>query len=151
MNTLVMGIFSNILGGSDSVSFNQEESVLALLIGMVASDGHISDDEVSEISRYANKTRILGPMTQRQFSDGIEKIFKVLKREGLNKLVEQSIPQIPPGLKLSVFAVCADLLFADGSVEKEEEDLLEMLKTGLHISTEGAMKIVEVISVKNQL
>jgi hypothetical protein len=45
-----MGIFGNIFGGSDSpVFFSKEDPILGLNIGIVASYGHIFDDEVSEV------------------------------------------------------------------------------------------------------
>jgi uncharacterized tellurite resistance protein B-like protein len=147
-----MGLFSNILGGSSTpTNLDKQESFLGLIMSVVAADGHISEEEINDFNSFANKSNILRGMSGNQFNSTIDKLFKILKRDGLDTLVDLCVAGLPSEYREGVFAVCCDLLFSDGSVEREEEELLENLKVKLSINDALAMKIVEVISLKNKV
>lgn len=147
-----MGLFSNILGGSSTpTNLDKQESFLGLIMSVVAADGHISEEEINDFNSFANKSSILRGMTGNQFTSTIDKLFKILKRDGLDTLVDLCVAGLPAEYREGVFAICCDLLFSDGSVESEEEQLLEKLKVKLSINDSLAMKIVEVISIKNKV
>lgn len=147
-----MGLFSNILGsGSTPTNLDKQESFLGLIMSVVAADGHISEEEINDFNSFVNKSKILRGMTGNQFNSTIDKLFKILKRDGLDTLVDLCVAGLPAEIREGVFAICCDLLFSDGSVEREEELLLENLKVKLSINDALAMKIVEVISIKNKV
>ena len=147
-----MGLLSNILGTETSpAKLNQQESFLGILLSAVAADGHISDEETADFISIANKAKVVQDMSGQQFNSTIDKLFKILRRDGVDQLVELSVKGLPPDLRLGTFTIACDLLFSDGSVEKEEEQVLEKLIAKLEINEANAMKVVEVISIKNKV
>ncbi len=147
-----MGLLSNILGtNSAPSSLNQQESFIGLILSVVAADGHISDEEISDFNSFTNKAKLLKNMSGNQFNATIDKLFKILKRDGIETLIQLCVEGLPENYREGVFAICCDLIFSDGSIEKEEEELLDNLKVKLSINDSLAIKIVEVISIKNNV
>ena len=147
-----MGLFSSILGGDNTpVTFNKEEAFFGLITSVTAIDGNISDEEVDDLIKFRMRTKLLSGLSSNQFTAIVDKVFKVLKKDGVQKLIELSCVGLPSENYNSAFAVCTDLVYADGTVEKEEEQFLDMLQSKLNIDETLAVKIVEVISLKNRI
>lgn len=146
-----MSFFSNILGTNipQSTALTKEESFTGILLAMVAADGDISDEEAADFRSVVNKAKMIRNVSNADFSRIVDKLFKILKRDGANQLIDLSVENLPSDIHLSTFAIAADLVFSDGTVENEEEQLLDRLKNKLYISDENAQKIVEVIVIKN--
>ena len=90
-------------------------------------------------------------LNSNQFKSMNDKIFKVLDKEGIQKLIDLGVAGLPSELALSTFAVCTDLVYSDGTVDKDEQLFLENLMGKLNLDTSKAMQIVEVISIKNKI
>jgi sensor domain CHASE-containing protein len=147
-----MGLFDSILGGNSApVTFNKEEAFWGLVVAVTAIDGSISDEEVDDLIKFSNRTNLLSGIRGQSFNNMNDKIFKVLKKDGVQKLVDTCVAALPSEYAASTFAVCADLIYSDGSVDRDEQVFLEMLMTKLNIDSGLAMKIVEVISLKNKI
>ena len=52
--------------------------------------------------------------------------------------------------KETLFALCLEVLLADGTLEKEEKSLIEILATHLEINPAMSSKIIEVLFLKNR-
>jgi uncharacterized tellurite resistance protein B-like protein len=147
-----MGLFDSVLGGSNTpVSFNTEESFWALMVAVTAIDGDISNDEIDDLIKFSSRTKLLSKLNNNQFNVMNEKIFKVLRKDGIQKLIELGIEGLPSEMALSTFAVCTDLIYSDGSVDSDEQKFLEDLLGKFNIDNAKAMQIVEVISIKNKI
>jgi len=57
---------------------------------------------------------------------------------------------LPDELKETVFAVTTDMALADGEVSEEEEQLLNDLYSALGLSEDIALKIIDVMLIKNK-
>ncbi len=147
-----MGLFDKILGGqsSENVRLSPAEAFAGLVLAVVGADGHISDDEVRAANAIFNRMRLFGPITADQFSAMIDRLIGYLKKHGADWLLGKAVAALPDELRETAFATAADLIFADGSVESSEQELVEKLQKSLQIPDELALKIVEVISIKNR-
>ena len=147
-----MGLFDSILGGSNApVTFNKEEAFWGLMVAVTAIDGHISDEEVDDLIKFSNRTKLLSGIRGQMFNNMNDKIFRLLKKEGVQSLVDASVAALPSELAISTFAVCTDLIYSDGTVDTDEQKFLEMLMGKLNIDSAQAMKIVEVKKKKNKI
>jgi uncharacterized tellurite resistance protein B-like protein len=52
--------------------------------------------------------------------------------------------------KETLFALALEVLLADGTLEKEEKSLIEILSNHLGVSTSMSSKIIEVMFLKNK-
>ena len=79
-----MGLFDSVLGGSNTpVSFNTEESFWALMVAVTAIDGDISNDEIDDLIKFSSRTKLLSKLNNNQFNVMNEKIFKILRKDGI--------------------------------------------------------------------
>jgi uncharacterized tellurite resistance protein B-like protein len=147
-----MGLFDKILGGqsSESTALSKEEAFASILLVTVAADGHISDEEAATFNSIINRMQLYRNVTGQQFSQMMDKLIGLLKKHGHQNLLERAFIALPPDLRLTAFAVCTDLVFADGSVEQEEKETLENIQSSLQIPEDQALQIIEVMSIKNR-
>lgn len=146
-----MGFFSKILGGGGGAptAFTKEESFTGLLLAAIAADGYISNEEIADFHSFVTKSKLLSSMNGNEYNKMIDKLLKVLRKEGVDALVDASATSLPENLRESVFAIACDLFFSDGTVDSDEEKLLEKIKDLLEINDALATKIVEVMVIKN--
>ena len=80
----------------------------------------------------------------------IDKLLGLLNKHSQSFLLNKSIEALPHDLRETAFAVAVDLIFADGNVEKAEKELIENIKEAINIPDDLAIKIVEVMAIKNR-
>jgi hypothetical protein len=110
-----------------------------------------SDEEITDFNSFVMKAKTLEHISSHAFGKMVDKLFRILRKEGVVKLVELSAAGVPENLKYGVFAMACDLLFSDGIVNYEEEQMLEQLQETLGIEADLATNIVEVIVIKNKV
>lgn len=79
-----------------------------------------------------------------------DKLLSILKRQGASALIQSAQASLPFELRETAFAIATDLVLADGVVTKEEQDFLNELYQVLEVPNASAMKIVEVMMIKNR-
>lgn len=144
-----MGLFDKITGGGVSAPFNRQESFAGILLSVVAADGHISDEEAQDFNARANRMKLFAEQTGAQFSQMIDRLFQILRKEGPTALMERSAKALPQDLRETAFVVATDLVFADGTVGEEEQALVGRLQQLLGIPDDFAERAVEILYIKN--
>lgn len=147
-----MGLFDKLLGGqtSSNVVLDKREALASILLVTVASDGHISDDEARAFNATVNRMELYRTQSGSEFSSMLDKLLGLLKKHGHPFLLEKASAALPPELGETAFALATDLVFADGHVEEEEKELLETIQRSLAIPDDLALKIIEVLQIKNR-
>lgn len=136
--------------GGGTVELDSRESVLGLLVATIGADGHIAREELDGLSQIVNRMNLFKAMNQHQFNDALKKVVSLLDRRGASELLALSTDNIPPDYKDTAFALCLDLVLADGVVDPEEEKLIDNLQAAMKISDDTARKILEVLLIKNK-
>lgn len=144
-----MGIFQVFSAKSDAkVAMNAAEGFASICLVAIASDGYLSESEAADMEIR------LGRMKLFQDLDNLDQIrdylIDNLKKYGPNELIKSARAALPPHLNATAFAIAVDLVFADGSVSVEERAFIDDLRRILTIPDELALKIVEVMTIKNQ-
>lgn len=146
-----MGLFDKIIGrAAGDIPLTREECFAAVLLVAMAADGHVSDEERREFGAIVNRVRLYRAVNGEQFAAMMDKLEGLLRREGAERLLDRAAQGLPVELRETSFALAADLILADGSVETEERSLLEAMQARLGLSDPAALKIVEVLLVKNR-
>ena len=144
-----MGLFDKVLGSSTD-KLTEAEGVAGIALAAIASDGMITEEEAQGLGTTLSRMKLYGGMSNRDINKLFEKLIKVARAEGAEKLVELSAAAVRPELKQTAFAVAADLLMADGHVAPEEKKFLEKIQKNLGVNDDVALKIVEVMAIKNR-
>lgn len=143
-----MGLFDKVLGsGSDKL--NAQEGFAGVALCAIAADGVIEQEELNGFFTSLVRLKMFQGFSERQFRNTIEKDLKLLQKNGLQGFLPLATEAIPKELKATAFAVTADLMFADGTVAAEERKVLEQIQRALGVDDALALKIVEVIQIKN--
>ncbi len=147
-----MGLFDQILGDrqSTSTNFSPAEAFASIALVAIASDGHFSDEEISLINASLGRMQLFKSYPVDVLRRMYDKLFGILRRNGMNVLLTAAKTALPYELREPAFAIATDLILSDGTVTPEEESFLNNLCQLLEINSETAMKIVEVMLIKNR-
>ena len=146
-----MGLFDNLFQGNEpNKSFGPHEGFAGILLAASACDGHIAEDEVQSLFTSLGRMKMYQRYNDKNWSTLINRLLGILKRKGVDELIEKSVDAVPPELRRTVFANACDIVLADGVVEDDEKDFLDKLQDELEIEDDDAINIVRVMVVKNK-
>lgn len=145
-----MGLFDNLFGSQKSKELSRAEAFAGIQLGAVASDGHISSEEARGLWTMLSRMRLYENWTDEKYESMIHRLLGVLKRGGLDALLDSCAEILPEELRETAFACACDLVLADGVVEEEEKEFLDKLQKVLDITGDSALTIVEVMIIKNR-
>jgi len=148
-----MGLFDDVFGGSKSEKkqeWTKGEAFAGILLATIACDGHISDDEAFGMTTVLNRMRMFENYSNERFRSLINRLIGILKKRGIDHVLDRAVEALPEKLRETVFANACDLALADGGIEDDEKDFLDNLQKRLRIPGDTALEIVEVMIIKNR-
>ncbi len=147
-----MSLFDDVLGDSsfEPQNFGPQEAFAGVLLGASACDGHIADEEVQSLITCLRRMKMYQYVPPHKFNSMMDRLLGILKRGGTGKLLDMSVPSVPPELRETVFANACDIVLADGIVEPDEKDFIDDLLIKLEIDRDRAKDIVQVMVYKNK-
>jgi hypothetical protein len=127
-----------------------QEAIASLLVAAIAIDGEVNVDEAVRIGGVLGTSHIL-----RQAGDGsmdalANRAIALLTEHGLPAVLTGCVKVIPSDLRPTVFALATDLALADGRIGDREKAFIDELQAVLQIDEATAVKIVEVLLIKNR-
>ncbi|MCI0459134.1 MAG: tellurite resistance TerB family protein [Gemmataceae bacterium] len=146
-----MGLFDSLFGSSEaSKPFGPHEGFAGILLGASACDGHIAQEEVQSLFTMLTRMKMYQRYTENNWNTLMNRLLGLLKRKGVDELLEKAVEALPPELKATAFANACDIVLADGVVEEDEKEFLDKLQNRLEIPQAEAMNIVRVMVIKNK-
>ncbi len=145
-----MGLFDKVFGGSQPAKLSAQESFIGVALTAVAADGVITQEEAQGIFTALYRMKMFKGTNDSQMKTMFDRVLNVLKKQGPAALIESAKETLTPELKETAFAVAADLVLADGVVEDTEKKFLDDLQKALEIKDDLALKIAEVLVIKNR-
>ena len=147
-----MGLFDKISGGrrSNETTLGPAEAFAAIALIAVAADGYMTDSETQVISTSLSRMQLFSSYPEKAMLKMIDKLLDSLQRDGVDVLFNAAIATLPDDLKETAFAVATDIILSDGEVTDEEENFLNDLHHLLEIPEEIALKIIDVMLIKNK-
>lgn len=147
-----MGLFDDVFDSpsSSGKAMNKGEAFAAILLGAAASDGHIADEEAQGLWTITGRMKLFSSWSPDKFNHMMDKLVAMLKREGLDRMLDRAAKALPEELNETAFANACDIVLADGVVEDDEKTFLQKLTRMLEISGDQALTIAKVMVVKNR-
>jgi len=145
-----MGLFDKVLGAGSSSALSRPEAFAGVMLAVMSADGHISDDEAQGFLSVVKRLKLFQAQSASEHHAMMDKLFGILKRNDAEHLLTKAAEALPGELRESAFAVAADLVFADGCVDHEEQQVLEKLQSRLKVPDELAIQVVRVMQIKNR-
>lgn len=146
-----MGLFDNLFGGNEaSKPFGPHEGFAGILLAASACDGHIAEEEVQSLFTMMTRMKMYQRYTDKNWNTLMNRLLGLLKRKGVEELLDKSVEALPPELKATAFANACDIVLADGVVEDDEKEFLNKLQNQLELPDDEAVTIVRVMVLKNK-
>lgn len=146
---MTMGIFDKVFGKKDE-KLNEAEGFAGIALCAVAADGRITEEEAISLGMNLMNRKLYQGYSDKEMRAVFNKLVSIVNDEGVNALIDKSAAVISQELKPTAFAVTTELLLADGIMEEKEKKFLERVQKALGLPDETAMKIAEVIAIKNK-
>ncbi|MEM6254428.1 MAG: tellurite resistance TerB family protein [Cyanobacteria bacterium P01_D01_bin.156] len=146
-----MGLFDKVFDTSPELpTLSPAEALAAVCLVAIAADGYLSDQESREMDMLLSRMRLFKSYSSEMVSRMKDSLLQQLQQHGPSHLVEMANSVLPKELKPTAFTLATDLVLADGNVTSQEQAFLDDLHRILDISSEQALTIVEVITIKNR-
>jgi tellurite resistance protein len=147
-----MGLFEKVFAKEPQapVMLNKQECFLAIALAISAADGHISQSEVEGIVAYLRRMRMFESTNGNQMVSMFDKLVGIIRRQGVESLVQLAREGLPTELRETAFACAVDIAFADGVVDDSEKKLIDELQKILEVPENIALTIVQVMMIKNR-
>ncbi len=147
-----MGLFDKIAVGrqASTITLGPAEAFAAIALIAVAADGYLADAEARALSTTLGRMHLFRSYSGDVMRSMMDRLLGILQRQGAGPLFDAALKSLPHDLYDTTFAVVADLVLADGALSDEEKGLLDDLYHALQLPEALAVKIIEVMLVKNK-
>ncbi|HEY8503957.1 MAG TPA: tellurite resistance TerB family protein [Gemmataceae bacterium] len=145
-----MGLFDNAFGSSKAEELTKQDAFAGILLAANASDGYVADEEVQGFFTILLRMKMYRDWTPDKLRHTIDRLLGMIKRQGVDKVLEACARALPEQLHRAAFANACDLILADGVVEDEEKQFIHKLRSALGLSGDDAQMIAQVMVYKNQ-
>jgi hypothetical protein len=146
-----VGLFDSMFGGMESSKkLTPQEAFAGVLLAASACDGHISDEEASNLTTAVGRMRLFQKVNDKQFGQVMDKLFGILKKKGADVLLEGCCESLPKELSNAAFANACNIVLADGVVDDDEKQFIDKLRSGLNVEASTAKTIAQVMVIKNK-
>jgi tellurite resistance protein len=145
-----MGLFDKFSSKDEKVKLSKEEAFAAVSLVAIAADGVITEEEARGMFVQFYRMRTFAGFNDNQMSSMLNKLVNIIKKQGLDALVGLAKESLPENMRATAFAVATDLALADGDIAEEEKKLLTKIQQSLGLPEDEAVKIIEVMMIKNK-
>ena len=123
------------------------EAWVGILYSCLSADNQITDSETATLSRILySKQKFIGIDIAPLYA----KSYTIRTEMGQLNYISACCELIKEADKETVFALALEVLLADGTLDKEEKNVIEVLSNHLKIEAGMTSKIIEVIFLKNK-
>ena len=145
-----MSIFDKAVSQTDASNpiTSEYEGFLALLYAGISSDGKQKGSEINLALDIMIHKKMFSNADTHDWLGQMKNIKDSVADEA--RFINYAADKISPGLRSMVFANIVDMMLADGEVVDAEKKTLEMMQKALKVDDALALKIIEVVVIKNK-
>jgi tellurite resistance protein len=146
-------IFDRVLKrehGDGPIRLSTPEAFAAVAVAAIAADGNVSDDEANRTALNLATVSAFRGFELREMGDVLNRVAVLIQLRGPAYVLSAVKRTLTAAQAEGAFFLAADLTLADGTFESDEREFLEQLKNTLGVADSTALKIVEVVVIKNR-
>lgn len=126
-----------------------QEVVVGILLAAGKADARLSPVEFARIDQALASMRLFRNEPPEQVTALAQKMAGIIAAQGPSAIIAQAATLLPPELRATTFVLATDLVLADGQADDAERASIDNLQTALKLDEAFALKVVEVMIVKN--
>lgn len=134
----------------NQVSFSAEEAIACIALVAIAADGYLSEQEGHDMTLTLSRMELFRSYSSDAINRLFDRLLELLKEAGPETIIRQAKVALPYELRETAFAIATDLVLSDKTVTPQEQAFLEDLYRILEIPGDTALKIVQVMNIKNR-
>jgi uncharacterized tellurite resistance protein B-like protein len=132
-----MGLFDK-LKGSKPVELNPKSALALSAISLIAADGVIDEAELTDLAKI-----VRGDHT------AVNAALSVLRSTTLPETIHLVANCLNEKQKIATLAILTDLAMSDGTLAREEQQILQQFMETFGVSESTLKPIIDVIALKN--
>jgi hypothetical protein len=122
-----------------------QEAFMVIAFSSIAINQYLTQSDIKHMTRNLSRLELF-----MGYELKLGKIADLLYRKGPEVLLPASREALSPELRETAFALAVDLALNDGQIKQPQKEYLIDLCYGLDISAGIALKIIQVILIKNR-
>jgi uncharacterized tellurite resistance protein B-like protein len=127
---------------------NEEEAAVAILFASVMASGKsLTQAQIEQLSRMLV---LSSKFKSTDLNELTVKALSVQSTYGSKKIIEHSAPMIQQEFGETLFAMCCELMTADGRIDESESEILAMTALYLGMSVENMKMILATYLIRNR-
>ena len=126
-----------------------DQAIIAVIIASMLANDHVSAEESQRAHDITWSMRRFRRKSGETIGRMIGKIRERIERDEAAAVIQEASKLIPAALRPSVLAVAADLVLADGRLQRQERQFLGELARQLKIPPALSLQILKIIAIKN--
>lgn len=138
------------IGACAPEPMDSAEAFAAIALGAVACDGVLGKDEAHALRRQLEFRTPYNQRTEAAMGELFDRLLKILRDQGLDVLVAQSLQSLNNPQQETALALAAQLVHADRVVEVAETEFLNKLCDAMTLPEGQARGIVAAIMALNR-
>ena len=142
-----MNSFEDKNNSNQNAVISEFEAWVGILYSCLSADNQITDSETATLSRILHSKQKFIAI---DIAPLYAKSFHLRTEMGQLKYISACCELIKEEDKETVFALALEVLLADGTLDKEEKNVIEVLSNHLKIKAGMTSKIIEVMFLKNK-
>lgn len=137
-------------GSASAPALTVDDAFIALFIAAMHANDHMSAAEAARAQHLIWSMKRFRRKSGETVGRVIERMRQFVSEHGAGTVLASAARAVPGRLRLSAFALTADLLLADGTIEPTERRFLNGLAADLRLDADEARWVVDAMLVKNR-
>ena len=129
------------------ITTEQEAAVAILFAGVMASGKGLSQAQIEQLSRMLV---LSSKFKSDSLNDLTVKALSLQAAHGSKTLIEHSAPLISSDFSETLFAMCCEIMTADGRVDEAESEILAMIALYMGMSVENMKMMLTTYLIRNR-
>ena len=127
---------------------NEQEAAVAILFASVmANNKSMTQSQIEQLSRMLV---LSSKFRSSSLNELTVKALSLQATHGSKVLIEHSAPQISEDFKETLFAMCCEIMTADGRIDDNESEILAMVALYLGLSIENMKMMLTTYLIRNR-
>jgi len=129
------------------ITEEQEAAVAILFAAVLASGKGLSQSQIEQLSRMLV---LSSKFKSSSLNDLTVKALSLQATHGSKAMIEHSAPLITENFSETLFAMCCEIMTADGKIDDNESEILGMIALYLGMSIENMKMMLTTYLIRNR-
>ena len=132
----------------DMLITNEEEAAVAILFASVLANNKVMNQ--SQIEQLSRMLVLSSKFRSSSLNELTVKALSLQASHGSKILIERSAPLISDDFKETLFAMCCEIMTADGRIDDNESEILAMVALYLGLSVDNMKMMLTTYLIRNR-